>query len=222
MSAELWTAVDRFIQGHLHEEDPKLDAALASNVSDGLPPLDVSPPQAKMLHLLARAVGSERILEIGTLGGYSTIWLARAVSKTGRVITLEINPHHAQTASKNLQRAGLEDRVEIRIGDARQSLASLSQESHPLFDFAFLDADKASNADYLDLTVPMLRPGALIVVDNVVRQGAILDTPTSDPDVQGVLRLFHALQNDSRVSSTAIQTVGSKGHDGFVLAIVNT
>ena len=216
--SEAWREVDRYLAGKLLGEDAALDAALRANAEAGLPAIDVSPVQGKLLHLLARAAGARRILEIGTLGGYSTIWLARAVPEDGKVVTLEIEPHHAAVARANLDRAGLGKRVEIRVGPALDSLSALQGEDR--FDFVFIDADKENNANYVRAAIGLARAGALIVVDNVVREGAVLDAGSDDPKVMGTRRLFDYLSAEPRLDATAVQTVGSKKWDGLAVALV--
>lgn len=216
-----WDEVDAYYTGLLLDDDPALDAALEANAEAGLPPIDVSPAQGKMLHLLARAIGARRILEVGTLGGYSTIWLARAVQPEGpigggSVVTCEIDPHHAQVATANIARAGLADTVDVRVGPAIDTLAGLAGP----FDLAFIDADKASNAEYFAHALRLSRPGGVIVVDNVVRGGRVVDGASTDAAVVGTRRFAQALAAEERVDATVIQTVGSKGHDGFALAVV--
>ena len=213
---ELWSAVDAYVVGALHEDDPALEAALAASDAEGLPPFHVAPNQGKTLHLLARAIGARRILEVGTLAGYSAIWLARALPPGGEVVTIEVDPRHAEVARANLARAGVADRVDVRVGRAADVLPTLAGP----FDLVFVDADKASNADYFAWAVRLSRPGTIVVVDNVVREGAVLDAASEDPSVRGVRRLVEAIRAEPRVDATALQTVGSKGHDGFVLALV--
>jgi predicted O-methyltransferase YrrM len=213
---ERWRAVDDFITGMLVGPDPALDAALAANRAAGLPPIDVSPAQGKLLHLLARAIGARRVLEIGTLGGYSTIWLGRALGPDGRVVTLEREPRHAAVAADNLARAGLAEQVDIVVGPALETLPDLDGP----FDLVFVDADKPSNAAYLAHALRLSRPGALIVVDNVVRDGRVADPTDDDPAVVGSRQLTEALAAEPRLSATELQTVGSKGYDGFALALV--
>ncbi len=215
--SEAWREVDLYLAGKLLGEDEALDAALRANAEGGLPAIDVSPVQGKLLHLLARAAGARRVLEIGTLGGYSTIWLARAVPADGKVVTLEIDPHHAEVARANLDRAGVGDRVEIRVGPALETLAGLQGEP---FDLVFIDADKQNNATYVQAAIGLARPGALIIVDNVVREGRVLDAESADPMIQGTRRLFDYLAEESRLDATAIQTVGVKKWDGLVVALV--
>jgi predicted O-methyltransferase YrrM len=220
MNQEQWTAVDRYFVERLMPADPVLEAALEANAAVGLPSIDVSPVQGKFLHLLALTKGARRILEIGTLGGYSTIWLARALPAGGRLVTLELDPKHAEVARANLVRAGVSEMVEIRIGPATQSLAQLQAEGAEPFDLIFLDADKPSNPAYLQWALKLARRGSLIVVDNVVREGKIVDPASTAPDVQGTRALFEMLAAEPRLASTAIQTVGSKGYDGFAMAVV--
>jgi predicted O-methyltransferase YrrM len=220
MNQDQWTAVDRYFTEHLLRSDPVLDAALQANVTAGLPAIDVSPVQGKFLHLLALSKGARRILEVGTLGGYSTIWLARALPEEGRMVTLELNPKHAQVARANLERAGVSPKVEIRVGPATQSLAQLQAEGAEPFDMIFIDADKPGNSAYVQGALKLARRGTLIVVDNVVREGAILDPASTDLDVQGTRALFDMLAAEPRLASTAIQTVGSKKYDGFAMAVV--
>lgn len=217
---ETWGAVDRYLTALLAPADAALDAALAASAAAGLPPHDVSPTQGKLLHVLARMVGARAILEIGTLGGYSTIWLARALPADGRIVTLECDPHHARIARANLARAGLDERIDLRVGPALETLPRLTAERRAPFDLVFVDADKRSNPDYLAWSLALTRPGGVIVFDNVVRGGAVLDAASDDPSVQGVRRLAELLAAEPRVVATAIQTVGSKGWDGFAIALV--
>jgi predicted O-methyltransferase YrrM len=211
-----WIAVDRYVTDALIPSDPGLEAALEASASADLPPIQVSPAQGKFLHLLARVQAARSILEIGTLGGYSTIWLARALPPGGRLITLEADPHHAEVARANIACAGLADVVELRLGPALETLPELAGP----FDFIFIDADKPSNADYFTWALKLSHLGSLIVVDNVIRDGAVIDATSTDPDVQGVRRLNELLAAERRVSATTIQTVGSKGYDGFTMALV--
>jgi predicted O-methyltransferase YrrM len=212
-------AVDAYIAQKLLPDDPALDSALAANRAAGLPGIDVSPLQGKFLHLLARAAGAKRILEIGTLGGYSTIWLARALPGDGKLVTLEYSPAHAEVARKNLAAAGLADKVDLRVGAALDLLPNLQAES-PAFDFVFIDADKDNNANYLDWALKLSRVGATVIVDNVVRRGAILDPADTRPDVEGTRRFFECASREKRWTATALQTVGAKGWDGFVIGVV--
>ncbi len=215
-----WTAVDRYIRGLLVPEDPILDAALETSRAAELPPINVSPTQGKLLHLLARIQGARRILELGTLGGYSTIWLARALPADGRLITLEANAKHAEVARENIARAGLARLVEVRLGSALDSLKQMIASGCAPFDFIFIDADKSGYPDYLTWTLKLSRPGAMIIADNVVRNAKVLDPSSDDPDVQGIRRFNELLAAEHRLSATTIQTVGSKGYDGFTLAMV--
>ena len=215
-----WTAVDRYLADVLVGRDAVLEALLEANAAAGLPPHDVSPTQGKLLWLLARAVGARTILEIGTLGGYSTIWLARALPEGGRLITLEADPRHAEVARANLARAGLAGVVELRLGPALATLPRLAAEGRGPFDLIFIDADKEGYPDYLTWALKLSRRGSLIVADNIVRKGAVVDPASADPRVQGVRRFNELLAAEPRVSATAIQTVGSKGYDGFAVALV--
>jgi predicted O-methyltransferase YrrM len=221
MSQDQWTVVDGFIEDRLIGVDAALEAALAANAEAGLPAHDVSPAQGKLLHLLARMIAARRILEIGTLGGYSTIWLARALPDGGLVVTLEADPHHAEVARGNIARAGLAGSVDLRCGPALETLPLVQSDRIAPFDLIFIDADKSSNPDYLDWALKLARPGAVIVGDNVVRDGAVVDSESIDPSVQGVRRFFDMLAEERRLSATAIQTVGRKGWDGFAIAIVD-
>jgi predicted O-methyltransferase YrrM len=220
MTQEKWTEVDRYITDLLVAPDPALDAALAASAAAGLPPINVAPNQGKLLHLLARIQGARRILEIGTLGGYSTIWLARALPPGGRLVTLEADPRHAEVARANLARAGLAGVAEVRVGRAADTLPQLAAEAGGAFDLIFVDADKASTAEYFAWALRLSRAGTVIIVDNVVRQGAVADAASTDAAVQGIGRFNQALAAERRVSATELQTVGSKGHDGFALAVV--
>ncbi len=220
MSQELWTAVDSYVEGLLIGPDAALDAALATSVAAGLPEIAVTPSQGKLLFLLARMVGARRILEIGTLGGYSTIWLARALPADGGVVTLEADPKHFEVARKNIARAGLAKVVDQRLGLALETLAELVEEGAGPFDFVFIDADKENTAEYFGWAVHLSRPGTAILVDNVVREGELADAATTDPQVLAMRRFHDALAADIRVSATTIQTVGGKGYDGFTLAVV--
>jgi predicted O-methyltransferase YrrM len=221
MNQEQWTAVDRYISDTVVPSDSALDAALEASTKAELPAIAVTANQGKLLHILARLVDARRVLEIGTLGGYSTIWLARALPKGGHVITLEVNPKHAEVARANVARAGLASAVEIRLGAALESLPKLLTEKLGPFDLMFIDADKANIPQYFTWSLKLSRPGSLIIVDNVVRKGAVIDADSDDPDVQGVRRLNEVLAKEKRVTATTIQTVGSKGYDGFTIALVN-
>lgn len=220
MSQQLWTAVDNYVTDLLVPTDADLEATLASSTAAGLPAINVAPNQGKFLQLLARLVGARNILEIGTLGGYSTIWLARALPAGGRLITLEADRKHADVARANLSKAGLSKIVEVRLGAALETLPQLAAEKPAPFDLVFIDADKPNNAGYFSWALKLTRPGSLIIVDNVVRNGAVIDADDADPSVQGVRRFNEMLAAEKRVSATAIQTVGSKGYDGFAMALV--
>jgi predicted O-methyltransferase YrrM len=220
MTQERWTAVDSYITGLLHAPDPVLDAALADSEAAGLPSIAVTPPQGKLLTLLARGVKARNILEIGTLGGYSTICLARALSPGGRLITLEYEPKHAAVARANIARAGLADAVEVRVGRALDTLPKLAAEGRGPLDMIFIDADKPGYSEYLAWAVKLSRRGTLIIADNVVRDGEVIDPNSTDVMVQGIRRFYEALAAESRVNATTIQTVGSKGYDGFTIAVV--
>jgi predicted O-methyltransferase YrrM len=220
MSQNQWTAIDDYFNGALAPPDPVLEAALAFSEAAGLPPIAVAANQGKFLMLLAQTLGARRILEIGTLGGYSTIWLARALPADGRLISLELDPRHAEVARANIRRAGLEGVAEVRTGRALDSLPTLAAENIGPFDLVFIDADKPANPDYFDWALQLTRPGSLIVVDNVVRRGAVTDASSRDPNVLGVRRLVDLVANEPRVDAAALQTVGDKGHDGFLIARV--
>lgn len=222
MNDALWTAVDRYFVDLLVQSDSALDAALSASAAAGLPPINVSPSQGKLLHLLARMQGARNILEIGTLGGYSTIWMARALSAGGRVVTLEADAKHAKVAGTNIERAGLAGVVELILGPALESLPRLAAEGRGPFDLIFIDADKPSNPDYFTWALKLSRPGSLIVIDNVVRDGAVIDANSKDDSVQGVRRMNEMIAADHRVSATAIQTVGSKGYDGLAIVLVGS
>jgi len=215
-----WTAVDSYIAQQLQLSDPALDAALAANRAAELPAIDVAPNQGKLLQLFAQMVGARKILEIGTLGGYSSIWLARALPCDGKLISLEFSPKHAEIARSNIARAELSHLVDIRIGAALDTLPKLQNEINYPFDLIFIDADKPNNAEYLRWALKLSRPGTLIIVDNVVRDGAVVDPASSDKDVQGARKFFDALAGEPRLNATALQTVGAKGYDGFAIAIV--
>jgi predicted O-methyltransferase YrrM len=218
---KIWIDVDRYFVDTLNLSDPILDATMTANAAAELPAIDVAPNQGKLLHLFAKLVSARKILEMGTLGGYSTIWLARALPPGGRLVSLEFNPKHADVAKSNIQRAGLSDRVEIRVGAALDSLPIIQEERLGPFDFIFIDADKPNNPGYLEWAIKLSRPGTLIIVDNVVRDGAVADAASTDPTIEGTRRMFDLMASDSRLSSTALQTVGCKGYDGFAMAIVN-
>jgi predicted O-methyltransferase YrrM len=221
MSEDVWTEVDRYFGDLLVPGDEVLEEALRASDSAGLPPINVAPNQGKFLQLLARIQGARTILEIGTLGGYSTIWLARALPDGGRMVTLEADPGYAEVARSNIARAGLAGTVEVRTGAALDTLPRLLADGDGPFDLIFIDADKPSNPDYLAWALRLSRPGSLIIADNVVRDGDVIDPHSADPKVRGVRRFTELVAADDRLSATAIQTVGSKGYDGFAIALVN-
>jgi predicted O-methyltransferase YrrM len=221
MSEKGWRAVDAYFSDTIVGRDSVLEAALKANAEAGLPSIDVSAAQGKMLYLLARMAGAKRALEIGTLGGYSTIWIARALSPNGRLLTIEYLEKHANVARANIARAGLGDKVELRVGAALEILPKIEAEGLGPFDFVFIDADKSNNANYLSWALRLSRPGTVIIVDNVVRDGRIADASSKDTDVSGTRRMFEMMAREPRLQATAIQTVGSKGWDGFALAIVD-
>lgn len=224
MSRERWDAVDGYIEEQLIGDDPVLHAALADSAAAGLPPIALTPAQAKLLHLLARIHGARSILELGTLGGYSTIWLARALPADGRIVTCELNADYARVAAANVDRAGLAGLITIKIGPAIDSMQELIDEGAGPFDLVFIDADKQSTPEYFQLALELSRPGTVIVTDNVVRGGQLVDARSREPGVQGMRRFHELLGEDrrgaGRVSATTIQTVGAKGYDGFTLALV--
>ncbi len=220
MPQDQWTAVDRYINELFVPPDPVLEAALQDSAQADLPNIQVTPAQGKLLAILAQTVAARAILEIGTLGGYSTIWLGRALPPGGRLVTLEVNPKHAGVARANLERAGLLGVVELRLGGALDTLPQLAAEKRPPFDLVFIDADKPNAADYFAWALTLTRPGGLIITDNVVRQGALADANSQDENVQGMRRFSQALAAEDRVSAIISQTVGSKGYDGFAIALV--
>ncbi len=220
MSEQLWSAVDAYLCGLLVPGDPALDAALEASAAAGLPPIQVAPNQGKLLQLLARMIGARRILEIGTLGGYSTIWLARALPADGTLITLEADAKHADVARANFSRAGIDRQIDLRLGLALDTLKQISTEGIAPFDLVFIDADKANIPAYFSFALDLTRRGGLIIVDNVIRSGAVIDAASADPDIRGIRQFNERIAREPRVSATAIQTVGSKGHDGFALALV--
>ncbi|WP_033281831.1 O-methyltransferase [Streptomyces sp. NRRL F-525] len=218
--SQVWDDVDDYFIGQLAPDDEVLEAALRDSEAAGLPEIAVSAAEGKLLHLLAQIQGAARILEIGTLGGYSTIWLARALPADGRLVSLEFSPKHAEVATRNLARAGLDKVVEVRVGPALESLAQLADEGPAPFDLVFIDADKANNPHYVEWALKLTRPGSLIIVDNVVRGGRVADPDNTSPDVQGTRTAIELIGSHARLSGTAIQTVGRKGYDGFALARV--
>lgn len=221
MGEASWGRVDDYIVEKLVQEDAALSGALAANAAAGLRPIDVSPAQGKLLHLLVRMTGARRVLEIGTLGGYSTIWMAKALPEGGEVVTLEYEPRHAEIARRNIERAGLSGKVTVRVGAAAETLPLLAAESPAPFDLVFIDADKPSNTIYLDWAIKLGRPGTVIVLDNVVRSGQVADPASSDPNVLGSRGAFDFIATNPRLSATALQTVGSKGWDGFAIMVLD-
>lgn len=219
MAKELWTAVDQYINQLLIPSDPILEAALRDSANAGLPTIQVSPPQGKLLHLLVRATGAHNILEIGTLGGYSAIWMARALPPGGRLLTLEANAKHFEVARNNFARAALTNVIEQRLGPALQTLPQVAAEQRGPFDLIFIDANKTTIAEYFEWSLKLSRKGTLIIVDNVIRQGGVIEGDSTDEDVKGVRRFNERLSQDTRVSATELQTVGSKGYDGFALIV---
>jgi predicted O-methyltransferase YrrM len=220
VTKEQWTQVDRYIGDTLIGDDPILEAALQANAAGGLPGIDVSKAQGRLLELLARMLGAKEILELGTLGGYSTIWLARALPEDGHLLTLEFDPHHAEVASANIARAGLADRVDVRVGPALETLPKVEADGLGPFDLIFIDADKHNYPGYFEWALKLSRPGTLIVADNVVRNGAVADADSSDRNVLGARALHELVAAEPRVRATTIQTVGAKGYDGFMFILV--
>ena len=220
MAQDLWTAVDNYIADLFIQQDFALQAALDSSAAAGLPTINVSPAQGKLLHLLARVQGARKILELGTLGGYSTIWLARAVPPDGRLISLEVDPKRAEIARANIARAELANMVEIKVGRAADSMQKLLAEGRGPFDLIFIDADKPSYAEYLQWSLKLSRPGTLILADNVIRKGAVADPASTDENVRGIRKFNEVLAAETRVTTSVIQTVGSKGYDGLALILV--
>ncbi|ANE45586.1 methyltransferase [Paenibacillus swuensis] len=216
----VWDKVDQYITERLIQNDAILEKVLSTNQKAGLPAYDVSPTQGKFLNLLIQMQRSSRILEIGTLGGYSTIWMARALPTEGKIVTLELDSHHAQVAAGNLCLAEVQDKVELRVGDALEQLAQMSNEGVEPFDFIFIDADKPNNPYYLKWALHFSRPGTVIIGDNVIREGEVINENSQDPRVQGVRAFYDLLADENRIEATAIQTVGSKGYDGFVFGFV--
>jgi len=221
MDQETWTAVDGYLAEKLIPSDPALDSAQAATAAAGMPAISVSPTQGKLLELLAMTLRAKSILEIGTLGGYSTIWLARGLASGGKIITLEKEPKHADVARANIARAGFAEVVELRVGSALDLLPKLASEDHEPFDLVFIDADKQNIPAYFDWAVTLAHAGSMIIVDNVVRDGDVINADTDDTSTQGVRRFFDRVSTSALVTSTAIQTVGVKGYDGFTLSIVN-
>ena len=215
---DVWNAVDDWIEGRFVPEDAALEGALEASTAGGLPAIQVSAAQGRLLELLVRISGARSVLEVGTLGGYSTIWLARGVGPGGRVLSLELDPHHAEVARGNLDAAGVGDLVEVRVGPAAESLAALKD----TFDLVFIDADKPSTATYFSQALRLSRPGTVIVVDNVVRGGAVADPDSTDPGAPGIRAFAEIVAHDPRLRGTAIQTVGRKGYDGFAVVVVGS
>jgi caffeoyl-CoA O-methyltransferase len=222
MNQEQWTVVDKYITDLFIPPDPVLDATIQSTIDANMPLINVAPNQGKLLHVLALMKGARKILEIGTLAGYSTIWLARALPTDGKLITLEANSKHAAVARDNIAHAGLADKVEVRLGAALDTLPQLATEGQAPFDLVFIDADKVNTTEYFEWALKLTRRGSLIITDNVVRKGAVIDADSTDVNVQGVRRFNCALATEPRVIATVIQTVGSKGYDGLAIALVNS
>jgi predicted O-methyltransferase YrrM len=222
MSEPMWRAVDEYFNEALIPADPVLEAATRRSAAEGLPDIAVAPNQGRLLNLLARIRGARRVLEVGTLGGYSTTWLARALPEDGVLISLELDPHHAEVALENLKSAGVAEKVQIRVGRALDSLEALAEEQPEPFDLIFIDADKESNAQYLAWGVRLSRPGTVVVVDNVVRGGSVLEADSTNGAVQGTRRLVEAIAAEPRLDATAIQTTGVKGYDGLIFALVTS
>lgn len=220
MGQETWTAVDEYVSGLLASHDEALEAAIAAGDEAGLPSIQVSPPQGKLLEILARSIDARTALEFGTLAGYSTIWLGRALPAGGRLITLEAEPAYAEVARANVERAGLGDLVDIRVGPALETLPRLAEEGAGPFDLVFIDADKVNTPEYFAWSLEQTRPGGLIVADNVIRDGALVDPETEDPSIPAQRRFHEMLASEPRVEATTIQTVGGKGYDGFSIALV--
>jgi len=222
MTKKVWEAVDTYFDKMLIPHDSALDDALAAAAAAKLPAIQVSSVQGKLLHLLARIVGARNILEIGTLGGYSTIWMARALPEGGRIITLEADPKHAEVARKNFARAGIEGKVELRLGKALDTLPKVAADGRGPFDMCFIDANKSNMPEYFEWSLKLARPGSVIIADNVVREGAVLDAKSKDADIQGIRRFLEMVGKEKRVSGTALQTVSTKNYDGFALVLVNS
>ncbi|GJM23764.1 MAG: O-methyltransferase [Phycisphaerae bacterium] len=220
MGQDTWSAVEEYVTGCVVMPDDALERSLAKSAEAGLPEIQVPPGTGKLLHLLARSMGAKRILEVGTLGGYSTIWMARGLADGGKLITLERDPHHAKVARDNFEHAGVNDRVELIEGPALESLEQIAAQSDEPFDLVFIDADKPSNPDYFTWALKLTHVGSIIIVDNVVRDGEVIDATSKDESVQGVRKLNDLIAAGPRVSATTLQTVSSKGYDGFTLALV--
>ena len=220
MTQDLWSAVDNYIDGQLALNDPALDEAIKANAAGGLPAIDITAGQGKLLQMLARLAGARRILEIGTLGGYSTIWMARALPPDGRLITLEFDPKHAAVAVSNIERAGLSNVVDVRVGAALDLLPVIAAENGGPFDMFFIDADKANNPVYLEWALGLSRSGSVIIVDNIVREGGLADEVSTDEAIVASRKVVELIGSDSRLDGTVMQTVGTKGYDGFAVAMV--
>lgn len=220
MTQDLWNAVDNYVDSSLSLSDDVLNRTIAANADGGLPSIDVTAAQGKLLHILARMIGAKRVLEIGTLGGYSTIWLARALPSDGRVVTLEFDPKHAAVAKQNIDRAGLGSVVDVRVGKALDVLPVIQKENTGPFDLIFIDADKVNNPNYFEWALKLSRPGSLIIVDNVVREGGLADGTSDDPAIRASRAVVELMGSDPRVEATVMQTVGTKGYDGFAIALV--
>jgi predicted O-methyltransferase YrrM len=220
VNEKVWGDVDDYLTEHLLPGDEALGKALAANEAAGLPAIDVSPAQGRFMQILVMMCGAKRILEIGTLGGYSAICMARALPEDGRLVSLEYSPHHAEVARSNIEAAGLSGKVEVRVGPALESLPKLAEEGAGPFDFVFIDADKPNNPGYLDWAIKLSRPGTVIVCDNVIRDGRVVDAASSDRNVGGARAAIEIQGRDDRLVATALQTVGSKGYDGFTIAVV--
>jgi len=222
MTKDVWEAVDKYFEEMLIPHDSALDDALAAASAENLPAIQVSSVQGKLLHLLARIMGARNILEIGTLGGYSTIWMARALPEGGRIITLEADPKHAEVAQKNFARAGVENKVELRLGKALDTLPKVAADGRGPFDMFFIDANKSNMPEYFEWSLKLARKGSVIIADNVVREGAVLDARSKDADIQGIRRFLEMVGKEKRVSGTALQTVSTKSYDGFALVLVTS
>jgi len=222
MGQDVWEAVDKFLDKMMIPHDSALEDALAAAAAAKLPAIQVSSVQGKFLHLLARILGARNILEIGTLGGYSTLWMARALPEGGRIITLEADPKHADVAKKNFARAGVESKVELRLGKALDTLPQIAADGRGPFDLFFIDANKSNMPEYFEWSLKLARKGSVIIADNVVREGAILDEKSKDADIQGIRRFLEMVGKEKRVSGTALQTVSTKNYDGFALVLVTS
>jgi len=222
MTKDVWEAVDKYFDEVLIPRDSALDDALAAASAENLPAIQVSSVQGKLLHLLARIMGARNILEIGTLGGYSTIWMARALPEGGRIITLEADPKHAEVAQKNFTRAGVENKIELRLGKALDTLPKVAADGRAPFDMFFIDANKSNMPEYFEWSLKLARKGSVIIADNVVREGAVLDARSKDADIQGIRRFLEMVGKEKRVSGTALQTVSTKSYDGFALVLVTS